>query len=198
MDGWTIFLVVLAVIVILVVIVLIILVGTGVLTGGNSFFDQKSQSHGAKSLVLSCIDYRFINETIHYLNTHRKGNFDYFVLAGSSLGYNESCEAHSAKEIPKDSSNNWHLTYEDHVRLAMKLHHITEIVVIDHMDCGYYQSVYGDAMSDPKKEKAKHKFNLHKFVRLMKNKEEFKGLDYVLLLAEKHSDGKISFKKMKQ
>lgn len=208
MDGSTIFLLVLLILIIVIVIILIILNIAGV-WNGNNIFNTKSpfmvvthnrddSGHNATSLVLMCMDYRFVSETIQYLNKHRENDFDQLVLAGASLGYNESIEAYSGKEIPKDTTNNWHLTYEDHVRLAIKLHHITEIIVVDHMDCGHYRSVYGESVDTPKKEKAKHKFNLHKFVRLMKSKEEFKDLDYMLLLAEKHEDGNVSFKKIKE
>ena len=120
------------------------------------------------------------------------GDFDYFVLAGASLGFNESKEAYSTKEVPKHASNNWHLTYEDHVKLAIDLHHITEIVVVDHMDCGYYKSIYEDAVDTPAKERAKHVFNLHKFVSYMKNTPEFSNLSYVTILANLEGE-KVTF-----
>lgn len=141
----------------------------------------QSTKHKAKSLVLSCMDYRFIDDTIKYLNKQRLGDFDYFVLAGASLGYNES----------KENSTDWYSVFEDHVKLAIDLHSITEIIVVDHMDCGYYHAVYGDQVNTPEKEERKHNFNLHKFVRLMKDNEQFKHLDYKLMLAHMNNKGKI-------
>ena len=155
------------------------------LFSSNNIKVQNEQPHQAKTLVLSCMDYRFINDTIKYLNIHREGDFDYFVLAGSSLGYNESREG---------SDPSWFKTFEEHVDLAIKLHGITEIIVVDHMDCGYYKAVYGDQVDTPDKEERKHNFNLHKFVRLMKPK--YDKLSYKLLLAYFDDNGVIKYKDM--
>lgn len=157
---------------------------------------QGQQEHKAKSLVLSCMDYRFISQTVDYLNgTTGYNNYDYFVLAGASLGYNESRETTSTPEIPKDGiDDRWYLTYQDHVRLAIQLHGITALTVVDHMDCGYYKSVYGDAVNSPEKEERKHNFNLYKFARYMKKSEEFKHLEIILLLAYIDDKGQVAFK----
>jgi carbonic anhydrase len=113
-----------------------------------------------KALVLSCMDYRFINETIDYLYNNVSSNFDYFVLAGSSLGYNQS--------IKHDTPDDWSKTFEEHIDLAIELHDIKEIIVIDHMDCGYYKAVYKNELNgekyDVKKERDKHYKNIEKFV----------------------------------
>lgn len=77
-------------------------------------------------LVLSCIDYRFVNKTNAFLKKEYKYvQFDTFNLAGSSLGYNKN--AH------------WRRTFLHHIKLAIELHNITKIIIIDHENCGAYK-----------------------------------------------------------
>jgi len=57
-----------------------------------------------------------------------RDKYDQFILAGASLGYTD---------------NNWRKTLEDHINISIELHHIKEIYIIDHMDCGAYKKVYG-------------------------------------------------------
>lgn len=121
-------------------------------------------THKANSLVLSCIDYRFISETIQHLYGINEANdFDYFVLAGASLGYNESVNH-------VEGTGPWAATYEEHIGLAIQLHNITEIIVIDHMDCGYYKAIYNNSsnFTSNKEERALHAFNINKFIEHLK------------------------------
>lgn len=141
--------------------------------------------HKANALVLSCMDYRYISETVDYLyGRNNENDFDYFVLAGASLGYNQSkngCDA------------SWSKSYEEHIRLALKLHHIEEIIVVDHMDCGYYKAVYGDMVDTPQKEQDKHKMNIHNFIATLKASTEFGALRYTGLLITPNLGG-VTFK----
>ena len=175
---------------VLALLFIIFMIGYGVYISNGSNGTIKIQSkdipHGAKTLVLSCMDYRFINDTIKYLNQHREGNFDYFVLAGASLGYNESKEG---------DVKDWTKTFEEHVDIAIQSHGITEIIVVDHMDCAYYKMIYGDAVDTAEKEERKHDFNLHKFIRLMK-KGKYSELEYKLLLAYMDDQGVIEYKEI--
>ena len=175
-----------------VAIILIVMIGyASSKNHSSSSINIKVQSsgdggkHQASTLVLSCMDYRFINDTIKYLNQHREGNFDYFVLAGASLGYNESYEG---------DVKDWSNTYLSHVDLAIKLHGISELIVVDHMDCGYYKEIYGSAVDTSEKEERKHNFNLHKFKRLMRAK--YPQLKCKLLLAYHDDNGTIKYKEI--
>lgn len=96
-------------------------------------------SYNAQSLVLSCIDYRFINPTVKMMGDIK---FDYTTIAGSSLGVNEN--------------KLWRATFTNQIDLAIKLHHIKEVVVVDHIDCGMYKNVYGELYSGD------NRYNLHR------------------------------------
>jgi hypothetical protein len=84
----------------------------------------------AKTLVLSCIDPRFIDWTTAFLNTYKDvmNDYDLFILAGAELGALED------KTFMK--------VYKKHIDIAIQLHNITELWCISHMDCGYYKQHY--------------------------------------------------------
>ena len=74
-----------------------------------------------------------------------EGKYDQVVLAGASLG------------AKNDKYPAWGTTFWDHVQVAIDLHHIRRIVVIDHRDCGAYKVILGkDLAANPKEEFAVH------------------------------------------
>lgn len=150
--------------------------------------------HKAKALVLSCIDYRFISQTMDYLyGRNNRNDFDYFVLAGASLGYNQSAKGRD-KDIQKEPKC-WAEAYEEHIDIAVKLHHIEEIIVVDHMDCGMYKEIYGEAVDTPAKETKKHEKNIVKFIDTLKAKPEYSKFRYTGVLLEANENAEnISFR----
>jgi carbonic anhydrase len=101
------------------------------------------------ALLLSCMDYRLMDEVGAYMNKRGlKDNYDHVVLAGSSLGAVTS-------KYP-----GWGQTFNDHLGLAIKLHDIQRVIVIDHRDCGAYRLVLGKDLKDDA-EKAAHAKELH-------------------------------------
>lgn len=83
--------------------------------------------HEAEVLLLTCMDFRFF-ELIAKLMAEAKltGQYDQVVLAGAALG----------AVVPQKP--HWHQTFFDHVDLAIKLHKIKAIVVLEHRNCGAY------------------------------------------------------------
>lgn len=99
-----------------------------------------------KALVLTCIDFRLLDDVVHHMNKiGYQNNYDQFILPGSSLGYNQ------------DNYPAWKSSLNDHINL----HHISEIIVIDHLKCGAYKIFYGDITG--KEDLELHKVNLRKF-----------------------------------
>jgi hypothetical protein len=97
---------------------------------------------GTDALLLNCIDYRLTGKTTRYMmNQGMAGKYDQIVLAGAALG------------AKNDKFPDWGKTFWDHVQVALDLHHIHKIVIIDHRDCGAYKVILGDDLAgDPKKE----------------------------------------------
>jgi len=112
----------------------------------------------ANAIVLSCIDFRFVNDEIYFLNNDHKNNFNQFSLAGASLGYNQTT-------FPE-----WRVTFDKHVELSKQLHDIDKIVVIDHMDCGAYRILYDNEEMTKDEEYELHIKNLNKFKTIASKK----------------------------
>ena len=103
----------------------------------NKIYEIPNQltSHTAKALVLSCMDFRLIDDEVYYFNNMGyTNNYDKFVLAGASLGYNQT-------KFPE-----WKQSLNKHIELAIQLHQINEIIVLEHMNCGAYKILYNNVV----------------------------------------------------
>lgn len=86
-----------------------------------------------EALLLTCMDYRLINETEAYMSGRGlRDKYDHVILAGASLG------AHN------DKYPNWGQTFSDHLDVAINLHHIHKVIIMDHRDCGAYKVILGE------------------------------------------------------
>lgn len=103
-----------------------------------------------QALMLTCIDFRLVDVVAHYMNGRGMlGRYDQVILAGASL-------APGSDKFP-----NWAQTYWDHLDVAIKLHRIQRVIVLDHRDCGAYRLAYGqDLGKDPDAEAAIHRDSL--------------------------------------
>ena len=121
-------------------------------------------AHTAKMLLLNCIDFRLIDyetfllDSIGYLN-----EFDEFILAGASLGYNGITGYYPQ----------WQNCCDDHIKLSHQLHDIYEITIIDHMKCGAYKLQYTPEQLAGDGEYKLHVENLNKAEKTLKEKFSF-------------------------
>lgn len=118
-------------------------------------------SGSIEAVVLTCMDYRLVDKTVAYLDSleHMQGEYDHIVLAGGSLG------------VVIDKWPAWAQTFWDHVQIAIDLHHVKDVIVLDHRDCGAYKVVYGKNFAElPAEETAIHTENLKKIGALLKAK----------------------------
>ena len=113
-----------------------------------------------KALLLSCIDYRLIDETNRYMNSRGLSDqYDHFILAGASLG-----------AVTKQHVS-WVKTFWAHLDLAIDLHKVPRLIVMDHRDCGAYRLILGqDFVKEPEKETQVHEKHLKKLATLVKQK----------------------------
>ena len=87
---------------------------------------------GTDVLLLSCMDFRLMDEIEHYMTKRGLRNkYDHVVLAGASLG------------AVTDKFPAWNKTFWEHLDIAIKLHNIHTVMVMDHRDCGAYKVVVG-------------------------------------------------------
>jgi len=85
--------------------------------------DPNCEIKKAEVLLLTCLDFRFFLEISEIMKDIK---YDHVVLAGASLGA-------VWHEKPK-----WHETFFDHVGLAIRLHQVERVIVLDHRNCGAY------------------------------------------------------------
>lgn len=97
-------------------------------------------------LLLTCMDYRLTSKIVDYMTSRGlKDGYDHVILAGASLG------------ALTDKRPDWGRTFWQHLDVAIELHHVKKVMVIDHLDCGAYRVFLGeDAVNTPEKELAAH------------------------------------------
>ena len=81
----------------------------------------------AEVLLLTCMDFRFFEQIAAVMGeAGLTGKYDHVILAGAALGAVEPRVEH------------WHQTFFDHLDLAVKLHNVKAVIVLEHRDCGAY------------------------------------------------------------
>lgn len=100
----------------------------------------------AEALLLTCMDYRLVNDVTHYMEQRGLGEkYDQLILAGASLG------------ALNDKYPSWNEVFWAHLDLAIQLHEVHRLIVIDHRDCGAYKLLLGEAaVKDPETELKSH------------------------------------------
>jgi len=82
----------------------------------------------ADALVLTCIDYRFVHVIPQYMQEHYPSlSYDHTILAGASLG------------VFTGIYPAWASTFWEHLEVAIALHGIHTVIILDHRDCGAYR-----------------------------------------------------------
>ncbi len=90
-------------------------------------------SHGTDALLLTCMDYRLVDETERYMTGRgMRDHYDHVILAGAALG------------ATTDQRPGWNTTFWEHLDVAVDLHSIRKVIVIDHRDCGAYRVFLGE------------------------------------------------------
>jgi carbonic anhydrase len=127
-------------------------------------------AHKSRAIVLNCMDFRLIDDLERFLySAGYNNNYDDFVLAGASLGYNQTVYP------------TWKDVFNTHVELAEQLHEIHEIIIIDHMNCGAYKKFYNRPSIPPEEERTLHRKNLNKMERVLKKKFPTLGVKKYLM-----------------
>ena len=126
-------------------------VAAGAVVLASTVAAHQAQAAGkTDALLLSCMDFRLMNEIEQYMSQRGlRDNYDHIVLAGASLG------------ALTDKFPAWNKTFWEHLDIAIQLHHIETVIVMDHRDCGAYKVILGeDFAKDPARETAAHRKEL--------------------------------------
>ena len=133
-----------------------------------------ARAHAAgqtEAVLLSCMDYRLVEATGHYMASRGlKGKYDHLILAGAALG------------ALTDKFPAWNQTFWDHLGVAIDLHKIHKVIVLDHRDCGAYKVILGeDLAKDPAKETAMHTTQLQRLGKMVKAKHPALAVELFLM-----------------
>ena len=93
----------------------------------------------AEALLLSCMDLRMIDETAWLMGELKLLNkYDHIAVAGASLGVLTASFKEKGK---RDATDIRHFgkTFWTHIDLAIALHEIERVVIVEHADCGAYK-----------------------------------------------------------
>ncbi|MFN3360065.1 MAG: carbonic anhydrase [Pseudanabaenaceae cyanobacterium] len=119
----------------------------GLVSSTSLMFPQivQANEHRAQALVLTCIDFRFVNLEQSFLaRQHLDQAYDWVALAGASL-------ALTGFPHPAEAEAFW-----DQLALSKRLHNIRKVVIIDHQDCGAYASIRKEKFADLTSEQNLH------------------------------------------
>jgi hypothetical protein len=131
---------------------------------------------GVEALVLSCMDFRLVNEVGFLLNEHGLVNkYDQVILAGATLG------------VATDKYPAWAETFWNHLDLAIKLHSIKRVIAVDHRDCGAYKLVFNkDYGKLPDEETQIHTKVMSDFRDLVRRKQPDIEVELLLMWLDGH------------
>jgi carbonic anhydrase len=126
--------------------------GGASLVAATSLIPNARAAGTTDALLLSCMDYRLMDEIERYMSGRKlRDRYDHVILAGAALG------------AITDKYPAWGRTFWEHLDIAIKLHSIHTVIVMDHRDCGAYKVILGpEHMKDPKTEKEAHAAQLKK------------------------------------
>ncbi len=120
-----------------------------------------SKLHEASTLVIGCVDFRLRDEIERFLEEELSllDKYDEIILPGASLAFVQT-------KYPS-----WSKTIEETTKILIKLHNIKRVIFIDHMGCGAYKLLKGEAiMASKETELLAHKETLHAARAKMKAK----------------------------
>ena len=129
------------------------------------------------ALLLSCMDYRLVDDVEKYMSARSlRDKYDHIILAGAALG------------AVTNKYPSWNKTFWEHLDIAITLHQIHKVIVMDHRDCGAYKVILGEDFGKvPIREREIHAQKLNQLYGLIKRKHP--KLEVELLLMG--LDGKV-------
>lgn len=141
--------------------------------GGAILMPGRAHAATVTALAVTCIDYRLVAAAGNFFGgQHLTNDYDQVSLAGASL----------AAVSDRFASSN--AAFWDHVGIAKQLHHIKEVIVVDHRDCGAFKVAFGkDYKGEGAAETAQHKAVMEQVrARLATNYPDLQSQFYLMAL----------------
>lgn len=112
-------------------------------------------------IVISCIDLRLTDDLLNFLHFDNLANrYDHFALAGTSVTIGATRDAHKKlfkKKALKQFNSfvHWKECLHNHIAIAIELHQIEDVYIIEHEDCGAYREFLIDGTFTSREEEIK-------------------------------------------
>lgn len=116
-----------------------------------------------KVLLLSCMDQRLLDDTVHFMNDLNLANrYDHLVFAGAAMGVvhlksgdpdaatNAAAKVVASKRSAASQAEPvllpWRWVFFDHLKAAIDVlrREISDIYILEHLDCGAYRTLHPD------------------------------------------------------
>jgi carbonic anhydrase len=117
------------------------------------------------------MDYRLVDDIVRYMEGRGLTNkYDHAVLAGAALG------------ALQQKKRAWGATFWEHVDVAIQLHSIHKVIVMDHRDCGAYRVFLGEkAVADVASETKVHTAKLRELGKAIRRKHRKIEVELLLM-----------------
>lgn len=125
------------------------------------------------------MDYRLDDAIREYLvSLGKQGDYDLVSMAGACKELAQSCPG---AEVLRTQ-----------VRIATRLHGVSELIIIHHTDCGAYGG--RDAFNSAEAERDQHVHDMRQSANFLK--KEFPEITVVMVLARIHDDQSVDFERI--
>jgi hypothetical protein len=97
-------------------------------------------------LVISCVDYRLLDDLVRFLNHENLTNRYYHIaFAGASLCLSDAITKWPEPICVEPKFEHWRATLHDHLGSVLKLtgYKLSDVYIVEHRDCGAYEKFLG-------------------------------------------------------
>lgn len=137
----------------------------------------------AKALVIRCSNFYVAQETVAF-----------FTKLGYGKQYDDVSVAGAVKNLvdPYDKGD-VEFIYRQ-IQIAHKLHHVSDVVLINHLDCGAYGG--SATFSSPEEERSRHAKDLTRAKEMIEHHFSDKNFNVIPILAKLQHDGSVDFERI--
>jgi carbonic anhydrase len=147
----------------------------------------RAQGKQYRAMLLSCVDPRTQTPIAAWMNAPAAGShaigldgkYSQFTVAGAAVG------------VVAPAFAGWGATFWDNIGASIQLHDITNLIVVDHGNCGALGIAYGQrVLDDPKLEWAAHLADARRLQEELAVRHP--DLDYQAWFVDRDADGRFN------
>lgn len=114
-------------------------------------------------LLISCMDLRLLDNIIHFMEHENLINrYDQYIMAGASIGALTASVTEDDELKNIEAYKGWETGLLQHIDLAIQLHNIKDIYILEHRNCGAYKAFLKNNLGDYEEHGYDKEYNDHK------------------------------------